>query len=561
MTNALRITLAQINPVVGALSGNKDKIIGILEECREHADIVIFPELSICGYPPEDLILKPSFIRSIDKHVQDIVQWSTSSSMAIILPVPVTQEDKIYNAAHIIENGKITATQHKVHLPNYGVFDEQRLFSAGKMPDVQIIAGHKIGLLICEDMWHDDVAAHLQDNGAQLFISVNASPFDYRKTTERHDIARKNVSKTGLPLIYLNQWGGQDELVFDGTSFIMDDKGDIILECAHFAEDLCHTDWEYNAKNNAFSFQRSSTHQRQSRSNDSLESIYMACVTGLRDYVTKAGFPGVLLGLSGGIDSALTAEIAVDALGADAVHCVMMPSKYTSEDSLNDARKLAENLNVRLDNIAIEKSVSAFENTLSGYFDDTTPGITFENLQSRSRGLILMALSNASGKMVMSTGNKSEMAVGYATLYGDMCGGFNPLKDLYKTQVFALSQWRNAHKPANAQGPEGIVMPVNIIEKPPTAELRDNQTDQDSLPPYDILDNILECLIEYDMGIQDIVAKGHDKQTVLSVWKMLDRSEYKRRQAPPGVKITSRAFGRDRRYPIINHFAHNIEAG
>lgn len=530
MSLPLDIALAQINPTVGDLDGNADKILDMWAQAN--GDLVVFSELTVCGYPPEDLILKPSFIEDCNKTLEVIAAKSAGFASGAIIGAPMEKDGDIYNAAYLIERGEIKAVTAKHHLPNYGVFDEQRIFAEGRLPDPIEFRGVKLGVMICEDMWFPNVARVLKDKGAQVLIVPNGSPFESDKEHARMDYAKARVSKTSLPLIYVNQVGGQDELVFDGGSFIMDESGSVTFEAPHFEEGIFTQD-DDSTPNTA---------------ND--ETIYRALVLGLKDYVEKNNFPGVLIGLSGGIDSALSAVIAVDALGADKVHCVMMPSQFTSQDSLDDAQQLADNLGVRLDNISIEQPVGAFNDILAEHFDDNTPSTTFENIQPRSRGLILMALSNANGKMVLSTGNKSEMAVGYSTLYGDMCGGFNALKDLYKGQVYALSRWCNR---------DGEVIPERIITKAPTAELKDNQTDQDTLPEYDELDAILRCLIEEELGVDEIVSRSHDKATVQRVWKMLDRAEYKRRQAPPGSKITSRAFGKDRRYPITNHFVNNVE--
>ena len=522
----IKITLAQINPIVGDLAYNQDKILKAWAEAPEDTDLVVFPELIVCGYPPEDLILKPFFMRQVEQAVQNIAQASKNNNAAALIGCPVIIDDKIYNAAHLIEHGEIKATITKHHLPNYGVFDEQRIFTSGDLPDPVEFRDVKLGVMICEDMWFADCAARLKNEGAEILVTLNASPYDCAKDDTRLEYAKDRVKETGLPLYYVNQVGGQDELVFDGKSFVLDDQGTVIAQAPEFKEGV-YADNEIT------------------KEPEELEEIYQALTLGLRDYITKNGFPGVLIGLSGGIDSALSAVIAADALGLDKVHCVMMPSQYTSQDSLDDAAELAENLGVQLDTISIEAPVAAFNDSLAPHLSADAPSTTFENIQPRSRGLILMALSNANGHMVLSTGNKSEMAVGYATLYGDMCGGFNVLKDVYKTQVYALSRWRNT---------QGDVIPERIITKAPTAELKDNQTDQDTLPEYEELDDILTCMIEQDMGIDAIVERGHTRETVAKVWKMLDRAEYKRRQAPPGIKITSRAFGRDRRYPITNHF-------
>ena len=442
----------------------------------------------------------------------------------------VVHDEQIHNCVILIHNGEISHVITKHRLANYGVFDEKRIFIPGDMPDVFEFKGLRVAFPICEDFWHDDVMTHLTAQQPDIIITPNGSPFTVDKQNMRIEKAREVCAKAQCPAIYVNQVGGQDELVFDGASFVMDAKGDVAFQAAEFEEgvyDVTFEDGQFSCPENIAQYIGD-------------EELYQALVLGLRDYISKNGFPGVLLGLSGGIDSALSAVIAVDALGADKVQCIMMPSPFTSQDSLDDAAALAENLGCAYETIGIEKAMDAFEDTIPDL-----KNTAHENMQSRTRGLILMALSNSSGKMVLSTGNKSEMAVGYATLYGDMCGGFNALKDLYKGQVYALSKWRNR---------DGEVIPGRIITKAPTAELKDNQTDQDTLPEYDVLDDILECLIEHEMSTADIIKRGHDEQTVKRVWTMLDRAEYKRRQAPPGVKITSRAFGRDRRYPITNKF-------
>jgi len=557
MTHALHITLAQINPVVGDLPYNREKIRKVIAEEPHPQALIVFPELAVCGYPPEDLVLKPFFLERVEQVVTAITQDSAAHTKTIILPAPHydPQQHKIYNAFHLIGGGRIIETRHKHHLPNYGVFDEARIFARGPLPAPVEFSGHKLGVIICEDMWQPDVAEHMKAQGAELLIVVNASPYELRKNEERLALARQRIAETGLPLIYLNQCGGQDELVFDGASFVMNEDGQLITQAEEFAEDIRRTTWEKAPGSTHFlcaAGQVTPVH-------DDLEAIYQALVTGLRDYVGKNGFPGVLLGMSGGIDSALSAAIAVDALGAAAVHAVMMPSRFTSRESLDDAAEAAAALGISYQEISIESPVAAFEQILAAHFTPDTPATTHENIQPRCRGLILMALSNASGQMVLSTGNKSEMAVGYATLYGDMCGGFNVLKDVYKTQVFALARWRNENVPDHSFGPQGTVIPPQIISKPPTAELKPDQTDQDTLPPYEALDDILASLIEHERSIADITVRGHDEALVRHIWRLLDSAEYKRRQAPPGVKITARAFGRDRRYPITNRFAKIIE--
>jgi NAD+ synthase len=406
--------------------------------------------------------------------------------------------------------------------------------------------------MICEDMWKPDVTECLEESGAEMLVVLNGSPFDEKKHEQRLQLAIARVTESGLPLMYVHQVGGQDELVFDGASFIINADCKPAVQMPSFAEAVDITEWNRGADGWACA------PQKLSPVPGGFEAMYAAMMLGLRDYVNKNGFPGVILGLSGGIDSALSAAVAVDALGADRVHCVMMPSPYTSADSLEDAELVARMLGTRLDSISIEPAMAAFGEMLAPAFEGTQSGIAEENIQSRSRGLLLMALSNKHGSMLLTTGNKSEMSVGYATLYGDMCGGYSVLKDVYKTDVFALCEWRNAHRPAGALGPDGPAMPERVITKPPSAELKPDQTDQDSLPPYEVLDGILEALVEREESVEDCIRSGYEEATVRRVWRMLDRAEYKRRQAPPGVKVTTRNFGRDRRYPITNGFTRHI---
>ena len=449
-----------------------------------------------------------------------------------------------------MEGGRIAGATRKVDLPNYGVFDEKRVFAAGPIPAPFNIKGVLIGVPVCEDIWTDAVTRHLAEAGAEILAVPNGSPFEAGKEDVRLELARSRVRETGLPLIYLNQVGGQDELVFDGASFVVNADGALAWSLPGWREKIVLiTDWTRDANGKWFCAPGAIA-DSESRSSQ----VYHAMMLGLRDYVNKNRFPGVVLGLSGGIDSALSAAVAVDALGAARVRCVMLPSRYTSRESLEDADACARLLGTPYETIEIERAVAAMGETLSPVFAGKTADTTEENIQSRLRGLILMAISNKFGPMVLTTGNKSEMSVGYATLYGDMCGGYNVLKDIYKTEVFALARWRNQFSPEGALGPRGRVIPERIIEKPPSAELRPNQTDQDSLPPYDILDGILECLVEHEMSFEQTVARGFDPATVKRIEQLLYVSEYKRRQAPPGVKISSRNFGRDRRYPITNAF-------
>jgi NAD+ synthase len=553
MADSLIFALAQLNPIVGDIAGNIELIRAARREAAaQHADLVICPELVVTGYPPEDLVLKPRLQQVVAAALEALARETADGGPALLIGAPVTIDGKLHNAAILLDQGRQTAVRLKHDLPNYGVFDEKRVFVAGPLPGPINFRGARLGVMVCEDMWTPDVTECLQESGAELLISINGSPYEAGKGDERLNLAVARVVESKLPLIYVNQIGGQDELVFDGASFVLNADANLRVQLAGWQSQITSTRWQRSADGKL-----ACADQIVAPTVDGIEAIYHAMVAGLRDYVTKNRFPGVILGLSGGIDSALSAAVAVDALGPEAVRAVMMPSPYTSQDSLDDAAECARLLGIRLDNISIGPAMQAFEAMLKPLFEGRAPDITEENIQSRARGLTLMALSNKFGHMVLSTGNKSEMSVGYATLYGDMCGGYAVLKDVYKTTVFQLSTWRNQHIPTGARGPAGRVMPERVITKPPSAELKPDQTDQDTLPPYDQLDGILGCLIEQELGIAEIVARGYDRAVVERVWRMLDRAEYKRRQAPPGVKITRRSFGRDRRYPITNAFVNS----
>lgn len=548
MTKSLRIALAQLNPVLGDIPGNT----ALARKARAEAaalgaDIIMFSELFITGYPPEDLVLKPA-LQADARAAIEALALETASGPGVLIGTPWVESEKLYNAMAYLDGGAVKAVRFKVDLPNYGVFDEKRVFEPGPLPGPIDVRGVRIGVPICEDIWKEDVVECLSETGAEMLLVPNGSPFEAAKEETRLNIAVARVVESGLPLAYLNQLGGQDELVFDGGSFVLNADCKLVVQMPTWREALTVTQWTREADGWVCE-----SGEREVLP-DGLEAIYQAMMLGLGDYVRKNRFPGVVLGLSGGIDSALTAAVAVDALGADRVHCIMMPSRFTSRDSLDDAAEVARLLGTRLDSIAIEDAVSSFTGMLGQMFAGRAPDTTEENIQSRIRGVTLMAVSNKFGSMVITTGNKSEMSVGYATLYGDMCGGYNVLKDLYKMQVFALSRWRNEHLPAGGKGPRGFVMPERVITKPPTAELRANQKDEDSLPPYPKLDDILQCLVEGEMPVEDIMRRGHDLQTIKRVEHLLSIAEYKRRQAPPGVKITRRNFGRDRRYPITNAF-------
>jgi NAD+ synthase len=549
MTDRLAIALAQLNPTVGGVETNADRILKAREEAaRLGADLMLASELVVSGYPPEDLVLKPAFVDAAMAAVKRLAQATSDGGPAMILGSPWRDQGKVMNAAMLLESGRIASIRYKHDLPNYGVFDEKRLFASGPLPGPMPFRGVRLGVMVCEDMWTPDAAECLQESGAELLLVPNGSPFEFEKHDIRIQLALARVTETGLPLAYVNQVGGQDELVFDGASFVVNADHSLAAQLPNFRETVALTRWRRSGE--GWVCEQGPLEKPA----EGLDAIYAAMMLGLRDYVGKNRFPGVLLGLSGGIDSALTAAVAADALGPDKVHAVMMPSPFTSRESLEDAAEVARLLGIRLDSVPIEPAMAAFDGMLKPIFNDMPRDTTEENIQARARGITLMALSNKFGHMVLSTGNKSEMSVGYSTLYGDMCGGYSVLKDVYKMTVFGLSRWRNQAMPAGALGPAGRVIPERVIAKPPTAELKPNQTDQDTLPPYAVLDDILDGIVEHELSVAEIVARGHDRATVLKVWRMVDTAEYKRRQAPPGVKITRRAFGRDRRYPITNAF-------
>jgi NAD+ synthase len=544
----LAIALAQLNPVVGDVAGNAGKARRAWADARaQGADLVMFPELFIAGYPPEDLVLKPAFQAACQDAVERLAA-RTADGPAILIGAPWVDDGKLHNAYVLLSGGSIAALRYKVDLPNYGVFDEKRVFAPGRMPGPVVVNGVRIGVPVCEDIWGADVVECLSETGSELLLVPNGSPYWRDKSDTRLNIAVARVTESGLPLVYLNQVGGQDELTFDGASFVLNADRSLAAQLPAFRECVTMTTWR--REQGAWRCAAGPVETIE----EGEAADYAAVVLGLRDYVEKNHFAGVVLGLSGGIDSALCAAIAVDALGPGRVRGVMLPSRFTSQASLDDAASVAKALAVDYDTVPITDAVEALEGALAPLFAGQSRDVTEENLQSRVRGALLMAISNKFGLMVVTTGNKSEMSTGYATLYGDMNGGFNPIKDLYKTQVYRLARWRNAARAVDARGPEGPVIPVSVLDKPPSAELHEDQKDCDSLPPYDVLDPILERLIEGEQSVAEIVAEGFDIETVAQVAHLVDLAEYKRRQAAPGVKVTSKNFGRDRRYPITNTF-------
>ncbi|MGO4704459.1 NAD+ synthase [Microvirga sp. 2MCAF38] len=549
LKNTFKIALAQLNPIVGDVEGNEAKARAArTEAARLGADIVMFSELFLAGYPAEDLVLKPSFQDACRLALTRLARETADGGPAMLVGLPWKENDCLYNAYALLDEGQIASIRFKADLPNYGVFDEKRIFDAGELAGPVNFRGIRLGLPICEDIWGEEVVECLTETGAEILLVPNGSPYWRDKSEERFNIAAARVTESELPLIYLNAVGGQDELVFDGASFVLDADSSLVCQLPAFQELVALTIWERKGEG------WTCVEAPKETIEEGQEADYAACVLGLRDYVEKNRFPGVVLGLSGGIDSALCAAMAVDALGPERVHAIMMPYRYTSSDSLTDAAACAKALGIRYDVLPIADAVEGFETILQPLFAGRPRDITEENLQSRTRGTILMSASNKFGSMVVTTGNKSEMSVGYATLYGDMNGGFNPIKDIYKMEVFGLSTLRNRWKPKGALGPDGVLIPERIITKPPSAELRENQKDEDSLPPYPVLDDILECLVEHEMRVAEIVAKGHDLDTVKKIERLLYLAEYKRRQSAPGVKVTRRSFGRDRRYPIVNRF-------
>ena len=540
MTQTLRIALAQIDLLVGDVQGNAARVIGVARQARAdlQADLVLFPELTLSGYPPEDLLFHRGFRRQIEAGLQRVRE--EAQTPAVVIGFPEYAGAAIYNSAALISGGLAAALHRKAELPNYKVFDEKRYFQAGAQPTVVDVKGCRCALLVCEDIWTPEAAQLARADGAELLLVINASPYEIHKQRERESVARARVLDVGLPLVYVNMVGGQDELVFDGNSFVMNAQGAVVMRAPAFIEGTYAIDFAREGRGKVIP---QPGHIEPELSDEG--SVYGALVVGVRDYVNKHGFPGIVMGLSGGVDSALTLAIAVDALGADRVHAVMMPSRYTSQMSLDDAKEQAALLGVKYSVLSIESMFESTLATLKNEFAGTAPDATEENIQSRCRMLLLMGISNKTRRMLLTTGNKSEMAVGYATLYGDMAGGFAPIKDCSKMLVYRLAVHRNAL---------GRVIPQRVIDRPPSAELRPGQKDSDSLPPYEVLDPILEAFIEEDLSVDEIEARGFDRATIGRVLDLVKRNEYKRRQAPPGVRVSRRAFGRDWRYPITNGY-------
>ena len=549
MSDQFKITLAQLNATVGDLKGNADKVMKAWEKARdEQSNIIAFPELFITGYNPQDLILKPAFQKASTETIQKIAE-ACSQGPAIAVGGPFCDEKNLYNAYYILSGGKIQAVIKKHHLPNEEVFDEVRLFSSGNVDGPFQVDQMRIGSPICEDAWHPDIVETLAETGAQTLLVPNGSPYYRGKTEIRQNVMVSRVVESGLPLVYLNLVGGQDDQVFDGGSFVLNPGGELVLQMPQFEESVETCVF----KKSAGSWKAEVGHK--SRILEPLESDYFAMVMGLRDYCKKAGFDRVVIGLSGGVDSALVATIAADALGPQSVRAVMLPSEYTSKGSLDDAAELSTNLNCRYDYLSIEEGRLAISETLSDLFKGTKTDLTEENIQSRLRGLLLMAISNKFGEMLLTTGNKSEVSVGYSTIYGDMAGGYNPIKDLYKTRVFDICRWRNENTRPWMKASGINVIPINIIEKPPSAELRPDQKDSDSLPDYFILDGILKILVDEDGTVEDCINAGFREEDAKRIQKLLFMNEYKRYQSAPGTRLSKRAFWLDRRYPIVNQWS------
>ena len=552
-SSSVSVALAQLNPHLGDVSANCQKLLQMRERAAaKGADIILTPEMFLAGYPADDLVLRADFMDRIEAAISRLAKATADGGPAIIVGAPCRDKDVLYNSAFILDGGKIVARRDKVNLPNYGVFDDKRHFTPGQLQGPVLLRGMRLGIAVCEDIWFPDLCEMLGETGAEIILSLNASPFENAKTDMRMMHAVSRMTETGLPFVYVNMVGGQDELVFDGSSFALNLGGKIASQMPSFSEGLSLLEVRSQSGTCHLTGQIS-------RPAAAEEDVWRALTLGVRDYVEKNGFPGVILGLSGGVDSAIVAVLAVDALGPERVRVVMMPSDYTAYISLADAEELADNLGLTLETIALRAGMDAFDSMLQASLEGTEMDVTEENIQSRLRGMILMALSNKFGNMVLATGNKSEYAAGYSTLYGDMCGGFAPIKDVWKTEIFKLCEWRNTALPRGVLGPDGEVIPRRIITRPPSAELRPDQQDTDSLPPYDILDAILIALTEEMADTDTIVSRGYERETVERVSAMLFRTEYKRFQAAPGPKVTPRAFGRDRRLPLTSGFKPHLQ--
>ena len=552
MDKNLKIMLAQLNPIVGDLEKNSKIILETYKKaCKNKVDILAFPEMFLSGYQIQDLVFRPAFQKDLEKYIRLIAKHCINDT-CLLLGSPVVEKKQIFNAYLLLKNGKVKIISKKYHLPNDTLFDEKRYFSQSDHKELLEIKGIKIGFPICEDIWYEDISKMLKKKGAELLISPNGSPYERNKLKKRHMEVSKRSRENNIPIIYLNLVGGQDDQVFDGGSFVIDNYGNLVTQFPQFEPLTPVLEFE-----NKEPFIRNTNYYNLDIKND-LSQDYRAISEGTKDYILKSGFNNVIIGLSGGIDSALVATIAVDILGKNNVTCVKLPSDYTSELSLIDADQLIYNLDCKAETISISKIYSLIKQTLLPSFRGKEENETEENIQSRIRGLLLMALSNKYGSMLLTTGNKSEIAVGYSTIYGDMCGGYNPIKDLYKTRLYSICEWRNSCHEAWMKGPNGLVIPKSILEKSPTAELRPNQTDQDSLPPYEVLDSILESLIENDMPISEIVKEGYDYNIVKKIEKLVYQSEYKRFQSAPGVHLTKKSFQLSRRYPIVQNWRDKL---
>ncbi len=552
MNKKIKIMLAQLNPTVGDLEKNSKIVMDTYDEAsKQKVDVLAFPEMFLSGYQLQDLVLKRAFQEDVKRFIKFLAKKCVTSTH-LLLGAPILEKEKLFNAYFLIYKGKTKVISKKFHLPNNSLFDEHRYFNQSDFKDLAEINGIKIGFPICEDIWFSDIANILKKKGADLLISPNGSPYERHKLKKRHNEIFKRCTENNIPIIYLNLVGGQDDQVFDGGSFVMNNNGNIIAQLPQFEQ-----------KKFFFEFQKKepfliNKNKKLSNIKNDLSQDYRAISEGTKDYILKSGFNKVLIGLSGGIDSALVSTIAVDILGHENVECVKLPSQYTSNLSIVDADELVKNLNCSIKTIHISKIYNLIKETLFPPSLDQKENETEENIQSRLRGLILMALSNKSGRLLLTTGNKSELAVGYSTIYGDMCGGYNPIKDLYKTRLYQICKWRNLFHESWMKGSKGPIIPVSILEKQPTAELRPNQTDQDNLPPYEILDSILECLIEHDMSISEIVNKGHEYNMVKKIEQLVFKSEYKRFQSAPGVHLTENSFQLSRRYPIVQNWRDSL---